>query len=420
MLIILGIRLAISPATYASTARVRVEYDQSDISGFAQHGPVATYDPYLIQTEFEVIQSAAVLGKAIQALDLNKEWGIRYAGGHPLKLHETMTLLKGRLDLRPVRNTSLIEIRVFDDRPDEAARIANAVAEAYRAHRRDQRIRMSKDGIKALEDRFQEQQDKVKRAQQIVDKLREDLNINNVVASAESPQPLMTADTLRKLESLRIETQAEYTRQRTLTDRLNMLKAELGPEGVAQSLASAVPDTMLTAFLEHLSTAELQLVSLTKELGPQNIEIIKLKSEIEALHARIKARVEGVMLGLETRALSLSNSLDNLVKEVGQATTNDVIRANQTRPYFEAKRNLEELQHFRQILDVKLGSEKIGAGQPHTAVVDLIDRAVPPLRPGPANLRLGLALVVLGVLLDITGFFMLRGRPGAVSEPRPA
>src|SRR5215472_9564502 len=108
----------ILPESFSSTARIKVERDQSDISGLA--------DTYFIQTEFEVIQSEVILGQVIKDLDLNKVWGKKYANGETLKTTETMSLLKGRMDLRPVRNTSLIEIRVYSERPDEAALLANA------------------------------------------------------------------------------------------------------------------------------------------------------------------------------------------------------------------------------------------------------------------------------------------------------
>ena len=65
-----------------------------------------------------------------------------------------------------MRNTSLIEIRVFSEKAEEAARIANAVAEAYKAHRQEQRTQLSRGGIKALEERFAEQEAKVKKAQE--------------------------------------------------------------------------------------------------------------------------------------------------------------------------------------------------------------------------------------------------------------
>src|SRR6185436_10660705 len=118
----------ILPESFSSTARIKIERDQSDISSMTERPWAGTYDPYFIQTEFEVIQSEVILGNVIQDLDLNKKWGQKFANGETLKKTETMTLLKSRMDLRPVRNTSLIEIRVFSDRPDEAAKLANAIA----------------------------------------------------------------------------------------------------------------------------------------------------------------------------------------------------------------------------------------------------------------------------------------------------
>jgi beta-lactamase regulating signal transducer with metallopeptidase domain/uncharacterized protein involved in exopolysaccharide biosynthesis len=417
VLILLGVRVLISPTTYQSTACIRVNHDQMDTSGWGAPRPAPGYDPYFIQTEFEVIQSEVVLGKVIQDLDLNEEWGKRYAGGERLKTYEAMGLLRARLELRPVRKTSLIEIRVSSDKPGEAARIANAIAEAYKGLRNQQFTQSRKEGLKALEDRFREQEEKVKKAQQQVDKLRVELDINAGLASAEGPAPLMTADTLRKLESLRIESKAEYVRQATLLERFRSLHKEFGLEGLAPAISTAAPDPILSAYIEHLGIAEQQFAGLTNEYGPQHAEVVKVRSQIGALHNMIKSRVAGIMLGLDARVLSLSNSLDNLEKEVALTTTNDIVRASQTRPYFQAKRELEELLRYRQIIDYKIASEKIDVDLPKTAVVEVVDRAVPALRPVSSNLPRALALIVLGVPLDIAGFMMLACRRGAASEP---
>ena len=120
----------ILPESYSSTARIKVERDQSDIPGIVGDPfRAGSYDPYFIQTEFEVIQSELILGKVITALDLNKVWGKKFANGEPLKTTEAMMLLKGRMDLRPVRNTSLIEIRIFSERPQEAAEMGTTQPE---------------------------------------------------------------------------------------------------------------------------------------------------------------------------------------------------------------------------------------------------------------------------------------------------
>src|SRR5438045_2585756 len=114
----------ILPEKFSSTARIKIERDQTDIASMTtERGWGGSYDPYFIQTEFEVIQSEIILDKVIRDLDLNKDWGKKWAEGATLKSSETMALLKGGMDLRPVRNTSLIEIRFFSDRPEEAAKI---------------------------------------------------------------------------------------------------------------------------------------------------------------------------------------------------------------------------------------------------------------------------------------------------------
>jgi capsular exopolysaccharide synthesis family protein len=393
----------ILPESFSSTTRIKVERDQSDIAPFlGDRGASMGYDPYFIQTEFELIQSELILGNVIKDLDLNKEWGKKYANGDTLKTSETIVLLKGRIDLRPVRNTSLIEIRVYSEKADEAAKIANAVAEAYKDFRQKQRNKLSTGGIEALELRFKEQQKRVEDLQKKVDGLRVELNISDAIASGEGPSPLMTAETLRKLESLRIESKTEYVRQSTLLEYLKGLGKNRGPEGLAQAIPSAAPDPGLSSLLDQLTLAEQRLVAQGKQFGEKNVEVISSKALVEDLHSKITNRVDGIILGLDARVLSLSNSLVNLENEVALATTNDVMRANQTRPYFSAKRELDELQRFRQILDWKIASEKIDVDLPKTTMVEIVDKAAPGLRPVRPNKPLNIALgIIIGLVVGV-------------------
>ena len=74
----------ILPESFSSTTRIKIERDQSDITRLmGERGGMMGYDPYFIQTEFELIQSELILGKVIEDLDLNKEWGKKYANGEP-------------------------------------------------------------------------------------------------------------------------------------------------------------------------------------------------------------------------------------------------------------------------------------------------------------------------------------------------
>jgi capsular polysaccharide biosynthesis protein len=105
----------ILPESFASTARVRVETNRA--------------------TEFETVQSQAVLGPAINKLNLNVKWGEKYNGNVPLKTENTMLLVRQRMSLVPERNTNVIDITVYSEDRNEAAQIANAIAGSYCEYR---------------------------------------------------------------------------------------------------------------------------------------------------------------------------------------------------------------------------------------------------------------------------------------------
>ena len=389
----------ILPESYSSTARIKVERDQSDILELQGRGNMmGNYDPYFIQTEFEVIGSELVLGRVIDELNLNKEWGKKYAGGDPLKTHETMSLLKGRMDLRPVRNTSLIEIRVFSEKPEEARDLANRIAEVYQKFRLDEKRRLSTGAISALEERFKDQESKVTKVQEEAEKLRRDLKVPDDVVNADGPAMLMTAETRRRVEALRIESKAQWVGEKTLLEGLQ----KLTPELLKHTLPTAAPDQLLNSLLEQLSLAEQRLVVVKKDYGPEHSETIKAHTQVEDLHKKIKNRVDGILLGLNERVNSLHVRLQNLESEVALATSNDIAKAEQSRPYFEKKRELEELQRFRQILYMKIASEKIDTELPKTSMVQIVDKAVANQRPVKPNKPLNIALgIIIGLVVGV-------------------
>jgi uncharacterized protein involved in exopolysaccharide biosynthesis len=175
MLCVAGIRLAMRSEMFSATARIKVERPASDVL-YPNHSQ--TYDPYFIQIEFEAIQSEAILGQVIDDLDLENAWSRRFAKGEALKWSETLALLRTRLELRPVRSTTLVEIRVVSEDPSEASKIANAIAERYADWRRDKGHRLIEEGLKSLETSAQEQEVKIKVANENLEKLRKELGLS--------------------------------------------------------------------------------------------------------------------------------------------------------------------------------------------------------------------------------------------------
>ncbi len=128
--------------TTARTVRVEVGKDNPDIAPLLYGAQTQVlFDPYFIQTEFEKIKSKTVLYKVIEKLALNDAWARKYGTGEKLSVEKTYQRLVSNVDVKQSRNTSLMEIRVSDEDPEVAARIANTIAEVYGDVMRDEKKR---------------------------------------------------------------------------------------------------------------------------------------------------------------------------------------------------------------------------------------------------------------------------------------
>src|ERR1039457_455705 len=196
----------ILPESYSSTARIEINSDVLDIQGMTgMQSPYAPYDPYLIHTEFEIMQSEKVLGGVIGALDLNNKWGNKYNGNVPLKPEDTMQLLKQRMNLSPERNTKLVDITVYSEDKDDAAKLANGIAQAYQDYRLDLRSTNMMHGIAVYVAEFQAEEDSIQATNTAVDRLRKDLNIFDTDPQSTAPTPTLTQVQLQNYKNQQIE-----------------------------------------------------------------------------------------------------------------------------------------------------------------------------------------------------------------------
>ncbi len=338
-LILAGVCLMLGTPYFQAQARIKIERDQSDIQALMQAPAATAYDPYFVQTEFEVLQSELILGRALDDLGLQETWGKKYANGQKLTRLEAIVLLKKKLSLHPVRNTTIVEIQAFSENPNEAADIANAIAKAYQEYRHRQRADLAKGGIESLLTGRKSTEAEIAVVQTNLDKLRHDLKIPDSMASENAAGPLLTADSLRQLNALRLESEAEFVRQNTLLADLRTLN----PEQLVQTLPTAAHDDLLGSFLEQKNFADQRLHAAERDSGSNHPTVIEARASQADLQEKIDKRVQGIMAGLTVKVDALGKGLTNLIQQVEQATQDDIAKASQRQPYFDAKRRLEEL-----------------------------------------------------------------------------
>lgn len=426
LLILMGIYMSLATPMYRATARIKVDRDTSAQLG-TENGKVTLTvgdDPYFAQTVVEVIRSKIVLNEVVNNLRLVDKWGERFhLAPSPQRPSEVMNLLKGRLSVRTIPNTIFFEISCLSEKAEESGEIANAVAAAYRAHRLNERTDTSRAAIRALEQRWKEQEEKVREAQAEADRLRVDLGIpqtlaveNSASMTAENgPGFVLSAETLRKLEGMRVEIEAQIMREET---QLAALKS-MSRDKLLYALPTVAPDALLGSLLEQKTLAEQALIIKRSDNGEQHPEVVKVKSQLEDLNTKINNQVDGILLGLESRLASVKEQQAKLVKEVETAQQKDIAFAKKSAPYFEAKRKLSEAERFSQVLATKIASENVEATLATKMMVEIMDLASTP-RPVYPNRVQAAALILFGILLDLAGFGIMRSKPQFTPALQPA
>ena len=219
------------------------------------------------------------------------------------------------MSLNPVRNTKLIGITVFSEDKNEAARLANAIAEAYRDYRLDVRKQQTLGGIKVLESQFQTEEQQIQTVQSNVDILRKELKINDSDPKAFNPSSTLTQEQLHDYNNRQIEGETVHMK---LEKQLTQLKA-LSPEKIKDVLLLVAADSALSDLLNKLHEAQQQFVTLTNDYAPADLEIIGIQSLMDELNRQINDRVNGIMAGMENQLESEKAALDALTASVETA-----------------------------------------------------------------------------------------------------
>ena len=384
------------PETYMSLSRISIEKDTSDIAPLLgmQSGPTA-FDPYFIQTEFEKIQSQKVLDKVVSKCGLTEEWK-RLNGGKSLTEIEARKILEKAIDIRQFRNTSIIELRAYDRKPQWAQKIAQALAEEYQDHRKNLQEERVKKGILVLNGRLKKINEEISVMQTNVDELRTQEGISD--AAGDESYSIIEPEIVRRYESGLIDARGIHTTQSTL---LEGLRAQ-SDEELRASILTAHPDAQLDVLIRELHTGQQTLANLSVDLGDEHPRIKGLKVVVATLEGQIDDRIRGILAGLELRVNSTKAQVEQLQSDVADAKKRESDMREKGREYFDAKRKLSNTTRIRDTILLRVMQEEVDLALPKESTVEITDDADLPIKAVRPNIPLNIALgVVVGLVLGV-------------------
>jgi uncharacterized protein involved in exopolysaccharide biosynthesis len=413
VLFVVGIAwLASSPKQYEAVARIVISRDEGAPVVLGESGGKVP-DPYYAQTEAERLQSGLVLAKVAEKLDLARRWG-KPGAATPLAPDETGARLRKCIEARVVENTYLIEIHArssANHKPaEEAAEIANAVAAVYKEVRLDPGKQLAQQGIQALQKKLDEQNEEVRKAMDQADRLRREHQITDF-AEDFGEGSLLESETVRRLEGERISRLANHDALSKLLEQLKEVRATQGESKTGVAILNAIPDQELALLLQDLWRAEASFAKTSSLYSEKHPEVESLAAVMKDLDAKVHAKTEGIIIGLESRLAASSAQVETLRKEVDKAKQDDLLKTEQARPYFVAKRDLDSKMKIRDAILLRVLQETVDANIPKSSMVEIVDPATPPTDGRYPGHRTGLSLCGLGVLCSLLGMILRLAAP---------
>jgi uncharacterized protein involved in exopolysaccharide biosynthesis len=388
--LLFGIYFCLKPELYRATCRIRTHRDV--IPAIAETN--GAYDPYFIQTEFEVIQSEVVLDKVITALDLNAAWAHKPGNTEKLSTSRCRMILRHQLDLSLTPDDNLIAISICSDDKAEAAKTANAIAEAYHHYRQTQRKERTLATVRSQEAQLNEAKEKIKKLEEESARLQ-----------SQKPEPVpAAANPVIHNDKLQSDAEAEYLKQENLLNELRVMT----PEELRQAIPALAPDEVLSRLLQDLTAAQSQLITLGQTLDETDPELQRATLAVANLDTQIDERVKTILQGMQTQLEALKAAIEKSTLKIESATeTVTNTPADNTngdgRQKIRLAYELRELQKTVDMLELRLGELPV-IQKPQ---VEIVSPAEPPARPVFPNHATGILLLFLAFVSDGTGLRLL-------------
>lgn len=282
------------PKRYTAVAAVVLDVKSPDpIAGMVLPG--MTVSGYMA-TQVDVLRSERVALRALQSLRLDESaarkaaWQVDTQGRGDFRAWLADDVLS-HLDVKPARDSNVINVSYTAPDPVFAAAVANAFVKAYTDTTLDLRVEPAKLYNSFFDERAKDLRQALEQAQVRLSKYQRD---NGITVNDE-----------------RLD--IENSRLSELSSQLVALQAVAEESGSRQQQAGANPNhtpevvgsTLLGTLTAELSRQEARLNELKERLGDNHPEVMQLRAGVGVLNTRIQSETRRV-----TGSLSVSNNVN--------------------------------------------------------------------------------------------------------------
>ena len=383
------------PKEYASTVTMQIKQNDTFMQVFDRQGGIG-FDPRFLTTQFEIIQRKEMLYPVIDSLGLEQRWKGAY--GFTNK-EQAYFRLRGMIDIREIRNTELIQIIVMSTDRQEAAEIANRIAEEYQKKRIEDQQQMVSRSLTQLQDEVEKQRKKVEDLRNEATKIRTENKIPDF-----SPDTMADPrDTANEVySSVEQQVSTERLRVSSLRAKYDQI-AKLTDDQVMRSITTLeIQDPTISQILplyQQGSSEEARM--LQSGLGVNHPTVKSLRAKNEVMAKQLQQQIGSLRTSLEANLNIAESSLRELEKRLAEAKDAQAFSKTRAAGYYEAKNNYIQAKNVLDAAVMRLNTETMDRKMPQTPAI-IWERAEPASAPSRPRVMLNILLgVVVGLVFGV-------------------
>ena len=361
------------PKQYTATAAVVIDLKSPDmVSGLILQGMLA---PAYMTTQVDIINSDRVAKGAAKLLGIDRNAGA-FTG------LEVQKLQKG-LDVKPARESNLININFTGDDPDFAAAAANAIAQAYINVNVDLRVTPARQNATFFDEQAKAARDKLEGAQLALTRYQQK---NGITANDERLD-----FEIAKLN----ETSSQLTEvQGQTTDSQSKRKS-----GKADTVAEVMQSSLINDLKADIARLEAKLNEGSVNLGKNHPQTLRSEAELTTLKAQLESETRKITSSIETTYQVSKQREQQLQSAVGAQKTR-VLALNRQRDELNVLRgDLESAMKAFELVSQRASQTTIESRTSQTNIT-MLNLATAPQDPSKPRVMFNtLISVFLGLLL---------------------
>lgn len=349
-------------------------------------------DRNFFNTQLNVLYSRALADRVIQRLKLADQ--VPFKG-----IPDPAGLFIQHLEVEPIPETFVIEVRILHPDPNEAALWANTLADAYIDYSIEGQVESAKRAYQWVTERLAETQRTMQEAQ---DKLLKSYQTRGMFVPEGSVAAV--ASSISKLNDDHLQGQA---RRIALEAELQEI-ADMRKRGRDLfNLPRVAADPMIFELTGKLATLSIDLSRLKEKYRPAHPEIQKLQLQIDQINKARKARADQIEEGLRAEYRQVQRSEVELLEAIEAQKGQAVVQSRKLTEFESLKKQADSANNLYTVLLQKLNETNIASSIQNNNV-RLLDRAVVPSTPvTPQKRRIALLGTLIGTLLGM-GYVFLR------------